>query len=145
MSRLYVALVLLVCSVSLLGQTPDAASVRGQVLDQSRAAIAGVEIKLTNTSLGTERTARTDSSGNFSFTGLPVGTYTLTAHKDQFANLKRNLTLIAGTAADVNLQLSVSEVQTTVVVTGSAGEVRADQPQLGDRLGPEQVLETPLL
>src|SRR6185312_4521783 len=46
---------------------------------------------------------------------------------------------------NVQLQLSVSSVQTEVTVTGVAGEVRADMPQLGDRIGPEQAQELPLL
>ncbi len=145
MARLSAIFTLLVCAVSLIAQTPDAASVRGQVLDQTHAAVAGADVKIKNAVLGIERATHTDASGQFSFTGLPVGAYSLTAHKDQFADVSRELTLVSGTAADVQLQLSVSEVQTQVVVTGVAGEVRADQPQLGDRLGQEQVQETPLL
>lgn len=145
MARFSTILALLVCTVSLIGQTPDAASIRGEVFDQTHAAVPGAEVKIRNTVLDIERAIRTDASGQFSFTGLPVGTYSLTAHKDQFADLNRELTLVGGTTADVQLQLSVSEVQTQVVVTGVAGEVRADQPQLGDRLGPELVSDMPLL
>src|SRR5262245_36708737 len=108
MARLAAILTLFVCALSLIGQTPDAASIRGQVLDQTHAAVAGADIKITNTVLGIERATRTDASGQFSFTGLPVGIYSLTVHKEQFADLGRQLTLVSGTAADVQLQLSVS-------------------------------------
>ena len=145
MSRLLPTLALFLSAVFLAAQTPDTAIVRGQVLDQTRAAISGAEVKITNIHLGTERTTQSDSSGHFSFYGLAIGSYTLTVHKSQFADRTRALTLIGGTDADVTLQLSVSDVQTEVDVTGTAGEVRADMPQLGDRLGPEQVQELPLL
>lgn len=145
MARLSAILTLLLCSLSFMAQTPDAASVRGQVLDQTHAAVIGAEVKVKNAVLGIERAARTDASGQFSFTGLPVGVYSLTVHKDKFAGLSRDLTLVGGTAADLQLQLSVSEVQTEITVTGIAGEVRADMPQLGDRIGPEQAQELPLL
>lgn len=145
MIRLSVFFTILVSAASLIGQTPDTASIRGQVLDQTRAAVAGAEVKITNNRVGTERTTRSDASGHFSFSGLPVGAYSLTVHKDQFAELHRDLTLVGGTDADVALQLNVSEAHTEVVVTGVAGEVRADMPQLGDRLGPEQVQDMPLL
>ncbi|HET9284804.1 MAG TPA: TonB-dependent receptor [Candidatus Angelobacter sp.] len=128
-----------------MAQTPDAASVRGQVLDQTHAAVTGAEVRIKNAVLGIERATSTDASGQFSFTGLPVGAYSLTVHKDKFADLSRDLTLVGGTAANVQLQLSVSSVQTEVTVTGVAGEVRADMPQLGDRIGPEQAQELPLL
>jgi Carboxypeptidase regulatory-like domain len=145
LSRIVLAVLLLFSALFLAAQTPDASTLCGQVLDQTRAAVSGAEIKITNARLGAERSTRSDSSGYFSFSGLPAGSYTLTVHKDQFASLRRELTLVGGTNAGIMLQLSVSEVQTEVVVTGTAGEVRADQPQLGDRLGPEQLQELPLL
>ncbi len=145
MFRFSSILALLLSGAFLTAQTPDAASLRGQILDQTHAVVSGAEIKITNNRLDTERSTRSDASGHFSFSGLPIGPYTLTVHKGQFADLHRQLTLVGGTDADVTLQLSVSEVTTEVVVTGTAGEVRADMPQLGDRLGPEQVQEMPLL
>jgi hypothetical protein len=145
MFRLSLILALLLSASFLTAQTPDAATLRGQVLDQTRAAVSGAEVRITNTRLGAERSTRSDSSGHFSFSGLPIGSYSLTVHKDQFADLHRELTLIGGTDANVTLQLSISEVQTDIIVTGTAGEVRADMPQLGDRLGPETVEDMPLL
>src|SRR5215813_5360986 len=145
LNRILAILALLSPGVFSLAQTPNTASIRGQVLDQSRAAAQDAEVTISNTVVRFERTWRTDSSGNFSFSGLPVGTYSLVAHKDKFADLRRELTLMGGTAAEVQLQLSVSEVQTDIVVTGVAGDVRGDEPQLGDRLGATEVDETPLL
>jgi hypothetical protein len=46
---------------------------------------------------------------------------------------------------DLRLQLNVSSGQTQISVTGIAGDVRTDQPQLGTRLGEVEVQETPLL
>lgn len=145
MVRLSAVLAIFLCSASFMAQTPDAASVRGQVLDQTHAAVTGAEIRIKSAVLGIERATSTDASGQFSFTGLPVGAYSLTVHKSKFADLSRELTLVGGTAANVQLQLSVSLVQTEVTVTGVAGEVRADMPQLGDRIGPELVQTLPLL
>ena len=145
MSRLFPIFAFFLFAAFLAAQTPDAASIRGQILDQTRAAVSGAEVKIANARTGAERSTHSDSSGRFSFSGLPIGSYNLTVHKEQFGDLHRELTLISGTDADVTLQLNVSGVETEVVVTGTAGEVRADMPQLGDRLGPEQVQQTPLL
>jgi Carboxypeptidase regulatory-like domain/TonB dependent receptor len=129
---------------SLSAQTPDAASVRGQVQDQSRAAVAGVDVTLTSKLTGAARTEQTDSSGKFVFSGVAIGGYTLLARKQGFADVTREITLEGGTTADVELQLSVSSTDVQVLVTGTAGEVRTDEPQLGDRLGQEQIQEMPL-
>jgi hypothetical protein len=55
------------------------------------------------------------------------------------------VTLSAGTTADLNLQLNVAGGQSQITVTGVAGEVRADEPQLGNVLDTVQMDATPLL
>ncbi|MGH9744118.1 MAG: TonB-dependent receptor [Candidatus Acidiferrum sp.] len=146
MSRFWKAFVVLFfAAASLHAQTPDAASVRGSVLDQSRAALSGVDMTITSKLTGASRTAQTDASGNFVFSGMPIGAYSLLAHKQGFADVSREITLVGSTTADVQLQLTVSGGQAEVLVTGAAGEVRTDEPQLGDRLGQEQLQEMPLL
>ncbi|MGC2804387.1 MAG: carboxypeptidase regulatory-like domain-containing protein, partial [Candidatus Acidiferrum sp.] len=145
MSRLWkIVVVVIFAATSLKAQTPDAASIRGQVADQSHAALSGVDVTVTNKLNGAERTTQTDSSGNFSFSGLPIGKYTMIAHKQDFADVTREITLTGGTTADIELQLGLTAVKEEIVVTGAAGEIRTDEPQLGDRLGQEQLQEMPL-
>ena len=126
-------------------QTPDLSTLQGQVVDQKQAALSGVAVTLTDLRTGGQRTAASDSSGRFSFSGLPIGSYTILARKEGFADLQRELTLMGGVTASARLELNVSGMKTQLVVTGTAGEVRSDEPQLGDRLGTVQVEETPLL
>lgn len=135
---------LLTCS--LLSQTPDTATLRGRVTDSSHAAVSGSRITAVNQLTGVHREAQTDSSGGFSFGGLPVaGAYDITASKQGFGDSVIAGTVFAGaTTADVTIQLSVAGSHERVIVTGSAGEVRADQPQLGIRLTAGQMEETPL-
>ena len=134
-------------AISLSAQTPDLATIHGRVTDPSHAAARGVTVTATNSTASTKRTAVTDSSGDFSLGGLPItGEYTVTASKQGFADASlANITLEGGTAADIHLELSVAAGQAQVTVTGVAGEVRSDSPQLGDRLSAAQIEETPLL
>ncbi len=131
----------------LLGQTPDTASLNGRITDASGAAIAGAEVTVTNSATEVKRSAQTDASGDFSIAGLSIsGAYRLTAKKEGFA--ERNvseITLAAGTAAEINLELAVTGGQTKVTVTGEAGGVRTDSPELGDTLGQQQIEATPLI
>jgi hypothetical protein len=140
------ALLAVVC-LGLLGQTPDTATIHGLVVDPSHLAVAGARVTVKNTLTGLDRTAQTDNSGKFSLAGLPVaGKYVLTAVKPGFAESRlSNLALAGGTTADFNIQLNVAGGQTEIVVTGVAGEVSTDSPQLGDRLDDRQMEETPLL
>jgi len=138
---------LLVFSTAIFGQTPDTAAIHGHITDQTHSPVGGVQVKVTNSLGGPERTGQTDDSGNFSIGGLPIaGVYAITANKSGFADAHLNdLTLLGGIAAEVNLQLNVAGSQAQVTVTGVAGEVRADSPQLGDRISAQQAEEMPLL
>lgn len=139
-------LLFLTC-VLLPAQTPDTATIRGQITDQTHAAVPGVQVTVTNTQTGLKRVVETDGSGNYSVAGLPVaGSYDVVAGKQGFAEMKpANVTVAGGTTADVDLQLNASGGQTQVTVTGAVGDVRTDSPQLGDRLSAAQMEETPLL
>src|SRR5579885_3244237 len=139
-ANLLLAAALLLCAVrAVKAQTPDAASVRGHVEDQSGAVLTGVDVTLTNRLNGSERTRRTDETGKFAVSGLPIGTYALRAHRQGFADISREIVLQSATTALLELQMSVSGNSEAMVVTGTAGEIRSDEPQLGDRLGEEQI------
>jgi hypothetical protein len=145
MSRL--SFLVLVLALHLPAQTPDTATIHGQVVDPSRAPVAGVHVSAKNAQTGIERTAQSDSSGNFSMAGLSVaGAYDITASKDGFAEADlKAVTLAGGATAELNLQLNVAGGETQITVTGVAGQVRTDAPQLGTLLDAAQVEETPLL
>lgn len=130
-----------------VAQTPDTATIRGQILDANGRAIPSVEITVFNRQTELKRELQTNGNGNFSAAGLPVaGTYRITAAKAGFQNGQLdNVTLAGGTNATLRMQLNVSGGETTVKVTGMVGDVRTDQPQIGDRLGSVQMENTPLL
>lgn len=129
----------------LAAQAPDTATLKGQISDPTHAAVSGAEITLRNTLTNVERSARSDATGSFILSGLAIGRYILAVRKDAFAGATEELTLVAGTTADVKIQLNVTAVQTQIQVTGTVGEVRTDEPQLGDRLSSAEVEELPLL
>ena len=84
MSKSLVCVFLLAAGV--YSQTPDTATIQGQVIDPSRAAVSGVRVVARNTQSGWERAAVSDAAGNYSLAGLPVaGTYEITAAKQGFA------------------------------------------------------------
>jgi hypothetical protein len=144
MSRLC-GFLLLVSAIA--AQTPDTAILNGEVVDASHAGIPGVQILVKNFQTGLERHALSDGNGHFSVASLPVaGTYEITASKSGFADRGvAGLTLSGGSTATVTLELAVAGGQTQVTVTGVAGEVRTDEPQLGIHIDAAQAQEMPLL
>lgn len=53
-------------SLALSAQTPDTASIQGQVTDQTHRVLFGIQVTATNTRTGLERRTETDASGTFS-------------------------------------------------------------------------------
>lgn len=134
-------------ALALPAQTPDTATIRGQVVDSSRAAVQGALVTINNKLNGVQQKVTTNDTGSFVFAGLPpADSYQVTADKTGFAEAQSsNISLEAGTAAEINLELNLPGLQATVTVTGAAGEVRTDEPQLGDYLSATHAEETPLL
>lgn len=142
------SLLLLVLIASAAGaQTPDTATLRGQVLDPDGRAIPNANVTATNTLTGSVRHRTTTAAGTFQFGGLPIsGAYTVHATAPGFASaVASGLHLEGGVSAQLNLRLAIPGGLTRVTVTGEAGALRTDEPQMGDVLSAGQIEKTPLL
>jgi hypothetical protein len=128
-------------------QTPDTASLAGQIQDPTHAAVAGASVSITNELTGLKRSTQTDEKGEFSLTGLPIaGTYDVESFKQGFAPaVMKHISLAGGSAANVIVTLSISPADTTIKIEGTATDARIDEPQIGDLLASNQIEETPLL
>ena len=67
-------LALAFCTVAL---SQDTASITGTVTDPSGAALPNAHVELKNAEHGISRTSVTNSSGDFLFASLPIGSYNL--------------------------------------------------------------------
>ena len=74
--------------------------------------------------IGMTKTTFTDASGNFTFSNLPAGKYTLVAHQEGFADSKTTITVSATTPAVANFEMVISGLEEQVTVTGSGSEFR---------------------
>ena len=113
----------------------------GTVEDVSGAMISGAAITLTDTNNQTQRTARSDAHGFFSFTSLPASTYEVKFDKTGFAPLKRTIAVhIADHLEIPHIQLSVTAAGQTVTVTAEQTSVTPqDTGELSYTLTAKQV------
>src|ERR1700683_3407077 len=92
------------------GVTGNVTDATGAVLPGTTVTIVGDETKLT-------RTAKSDDSGDYAFSNLPIGTYTFTFAHDGFQTEKIQSVLVqADRVATLNATLKVGAVGTTVTV-----------------------------
>ena len=130
-----------------VAQTPDSAALQGSVTDPSGAVLANATIVIEDANHHVDRTLHTTPLGTFTAQELPVGTpLQVKASYTGFADATiDNLVLVGGATATLRLQLVVAGSHAVIHLTGTADEVRADEPQLGDRLTAEQMQNTPVL
>jgi hypothetical protein len=126
-------------------QAQSTATFQGTVLDPQGAAVGGAKVTVRNLATGLERTAETDSSGNFSIPALPAGNYKVEIRRDGFRTLSiASYTLAVGTTAAQNFTLNVGEVAQTVEVTSAAPVVEASTITVGQVINQKTVQEIPL-
>ena len=118
----FVLLMLLASSVAGWGQ-PSKGNLTGRVTDATGAVIRGASIQLSPTGL----TTASDALGEFIFTAVPSGTYTLRASSMGFTTFSKSVTVSAGAGEHVDVLLTVASGNEQVVVSAESGhdEVQA--------------------
>ena len=117
----------------------------GTIKDNSGAVVSGAKVTLTNVATSVSRSLVTDSSGNYVFTGLQPGGYTLTAEAQGFRKVERTgVELQVNQRAQVDVDLQVGAVGETVQITGSAPLLESQSSVLGSVIQERQVQDLPL-
>src|SRR6266496_1367872 len=120
------------------------ASFSGSVSDSSGARVANANITLSSPEKGITRAFKTDAEGNFSFSLLPPGTYTLTVEATGFKTFEqRAITLEVGQSAVQNITLNVGAT-TQIEVTAEAPLLQTDNANIGAEVSSRFVTEIPL-
>src|ERR1044072_2127045 len=98
------------------------ASISGVVRDSSGGVLPGVTVEASSPDLIERvRSAVTDADGQYRIVDLRAGRYALPFSPPGFSTVRREGIELAGSfVATINAQLSVGQLQETVVVTGSS-------------------------
>jgi len=114
----------------------------GTVTDQTDARIPGATILIKNDASGDARDSKADSSGFFSVTALPPGTYTVTITSKGFATWKETGILInqgdSRTIPNIHMKIT-SDVTAVTVISGENAEVPVDNAEISVTLNNELV------
>jgi hypothetical protein len=146
LSLLFSSLLLLgLGGVSLWAQSQNTAQISGTVLDASGAAVAGAEIKATNTNTDVVRTATTSASGEYVLSNLPVGPYRVEATKQGFSTfVQTGIVLQVSTSPTVDIALKVGGVNEQIQVEANAALVETQATGVGTVMENQRILELPL-
>jgi hypothetical protein len=130
-----------------IAQTPDTATVRGQVLDQSEGAVTSASVSLVNRETGVKRATKTDDTGLYQFLGLPLtGAYDLTITKEGFAAQESAALRLRGNEiSNVNVTLKPAGAESSVTVIAAADSIRVDSPEVATDFDLAKIENTPVL
>jgi len=97
------------------------AAITGTVIDPTGAPVNSALVTARDTDRGTIWTAHTDASGIFTITRIPVGNYSVSVESAGFEKaVYPPFVLTLNQTANLNFQLKVGSVSSTVEVTGAA-------------------------
>ncbi|MGE5324250.1 MAG: TonB-dependent receptor, partial [Actinomycetota bacterium] len=136
-------LLMLLANVASFGQAITA-TLQGQVADKSGAVLPKATVTLTNTETGFSRTARSDDSGQYKVTLLPVGSYKVTAAAKGFQGQTQALALSVGDVATLNFSLSPGTVEQQVTVTSEAPLVEPTRTSTDSVIGQQKIQNLPV-
>jgi hypothetical protein len=143
-THLYVGVFLLAvcCSAQLFAQS---ATVGGQVIDPSGAAIKGAIVSLLNTDTQVELTAISSANGSFILPPVAPGHYKIAVTAEGFkAWVDASVTLETGQQKDVDAVLLVGAIDQTVTVSDAPAELQTENADRSTLLESSLVANLPL-
>ena len=122
--------------------TPD---LSGRVLDASGAAVPGAHIDLTAAATGIHQWTISSATGDYLFTNLNPGSYSLDVSEAGFQHLHRTgITAILGQTVSVDLALAAGGDQQTITVNGDAQLLQAETSNVETNIPGTTVVAMPL-
>lgn len=113
-------LLTVLCPTHGFAQT-DQGAIIGVVLDSTGAAVPGAEVSLTETNTGLVLTTKTNGSGNYFFSPIKIGNYTVSASAPGFETTEeQNIVVHVTDRLNIPLRLQPGKVTETIVVTSTA-------------------------
>jgi len=135
---------LLALGAALYAQDPRG-SIIGRVTDSSQAAVAGVEVRATNTATGVSAAGRSNPTGNYNIPFLPPGTYTVTAELAGFKKYSREgIQLRVSEIVELNLTLEVGQVTESIDVKAETPLLDTASSSLGQVVDERRILDLPV-
>ncbi len=123
----------------------DAGAIDGVVQDSSGAAVPNAHVTLLNTDQGITLEATTGGNGEYIFSPVRIGHYTLSVTAPGFSTTtQQNLTVTVGQHLNVPVKLSLGAASQTVQVTAAPPQLQTDEASVGQVVNQRTVNSLPL-
>jgi hypothetical protein len=116
----------------------------GLVTDTSSAVVPGASLTIQDATNGYTRAAKSAGDGNYVFSDVPIGQYTVTVEAAGFESEKGSATINVGFHSRADFQLHVGSTGQTIEVSASSGALSRDDASIGTVVTQETISDTPL-
>ena len=106
----------------------NSGQVVGQVLDPSKAAVAGVQVTVRNKDTNLQRTTTTDYAGRYAVTLLPLGSYTISVNAPGLQAGAQEVYLTLGSTITANFDMSMQPMSASLEVTAQELTLEPTRP-----------------
>ena len=121
------------------------AQIGGTIHDSTGLAIAGAEVRATQTATGAVRTATSAGNGEYQLTSLPIGPYQVEISKAGFSKyVQSGIILQVAGSPTIDATLQVGAVSDQVTVQADAALVETRSTGIGQVVDSQRVVEMPL-
>src|SRR5439155_17092376 len=121
------------------------AKVVGTATDPSGAAVPGAAVTIQSVQTKQVRSTKTNEAGNYEFSFLPIGAYTLAVEASGFQKAEvSQFQLSVDQVARINVQLNVGELTEKVSVEASTVALQTEDVSVGTVIDSQKVVELPL-
>jgi hypothetical protein len=124
-------------------QGGNAGTVQGTVTDSTGAVIPNAAIHLTNSVSGFDRTASTDSLGQFIFSNVPFNAYRINISANGFAPLSQSVEIRSSVGTSLKIVLQIAGATQTVTVE-SSGDLVENDPTFHTDVDRDLFIKVPL-
>jgi Carboxypeptidase regulatory-like domain/TonB dependent receptor len=133
------------CAPNAIAQTDGTGALSGFVKDSSGALVAGAAVTITSTQTGQTRSTVTGTSGTYSFSLLPPGTYKVVFAAKGFKTLEVASAVVNVTETDeVDGTLEVGSMEQSVTVSGTSEEIQRETATVGTLVDSKEMVDLPL-
>jgi len=123
----------------------DSASVLGTISDPTGASVSGATVQLLDLAKGVTVTRQTDGNGNYEFTNVLIGEYSITVAASGFQTTTTDrFSVTVGARQRVSLALKLGGSTQTVTISGAASELETDTSDRGETVQAREAVNLPL-
>jgi len=140
-------LIVLACLTAGLGWSQAVnGTIVGTVTDTTGANVPNAKVTITESNTNVTHTGQTNESGNFVFSDLPPGNYSVAVEVTGFKKeQRRDVQLLVNTTQRVDIQLQPGNVTETIEVTGTPAALQTDRADTGRNIDEMVVSQLPVL